>query len=154
MSTRGVKFLQQKKIDFELIRYDHQVKGAEFAAKSINFPLAQTIKTLVIDLGNKKFCLALLPGDKQLNLKQIAKTFGSKRAAMVDTDTAERVTGYLVGGISPFGTRQKLDSVIDSSLVDFETVVINAGQRGSLVRLSPDDIQASLNCRVAAIGIV
>ena len=152
MSTRGVKFLQQKKIDFELIRYDHQVKGAEFAAKSIDFPLAQTIKTLVIDLGNKKYCLALLPGDKQLSLKQIARTFGAKRAAMVDTGTAERITGYLVGGISPFGTRQKLDSVLDSSLIDFETVVINAGQRGSLVCLSPGDIQATLNCRVSAIA--
>ncbi len=154
MSTRGVKFLRQKKVEFELIQYDHQVKGAEFAAKSIDFPLGQTIKTLVVDLGNKKFCLALLPGDKQLSLKQIAKTFGAKRAAMVDTDTAERVTGYPVGGISPFGTKQKLESVLDSSLIDFETVVINAGQRGSLLRLSPDSIRMSLNCRISAIGIV
>ena len=151
MSTRGVKFLQQKKIDFELIRYEHQEKGAEFAAKSIDFPLSQTIKTLVVDLGNKKFCLALLPGDKQLSLKQIARIFTAKRAAMVDVETAERITGYLVGGISPFGTRQKLEAVMASSLCEFETVVINAGQRGSLLRLSPDDIRTALNCRIADI---
>ncbi|MBU2644333.1 aminoacyl-tRNA deacylase [bacterium] len=152
MSTRGVKFLQQHKIEFELIRYDHQIKGAEFAATSIGFPLSQTIKTLVVDLGDKRYCLALLPGDRQLSLKQLARVCGAKRAAMVDTATAERITGYLVGGISPFGTRQKLETVMETSLIDFDTVVINAGQRGSMLRLAPENIRTVLNCTVAEIA--
>lgn len=152
MSTRGVIFLQKKKIDFELVRYDHQEKGAEFAAASTGFPLSQTIKTLVADLGNKTYCLALLPGDRQLNLKALGRIFDVKRAAMVDTATAERITGYKVGGISPFGTRQQLDAVLDSSLMQFDAVLINAGQRGSLLRLSPADIRKALNCRVEAIS--
>jgi len=152
LSTRGVKFLEKQKIDFELIRYEHLEKGAAFAAKSTGFSLTQTIKTLVIDLGHKTYCLAMLPGDKQLNLKKIAKVCGAKRSAMVDTITAERITGYKVGGISPFGTQQKMEAVLDSSLISFESVLINAGQRGSLVRLSPADIRKSLNCRVEDIS--
>ncbi len=153
MSTRGVKFLQKQKIEFELVRYDHQEKGAEFAADSTGFPLSQTIKTLVVDLGNKTYCLALLPGDRQLNLKELARVFGVKRAAMVDTATAERITGYKVGGISPFATRQKLDSVIEASVMTFDSVMINAGQRGSMLRLSPSNICKAINCRVETISI-
>ena len=153
MSTRAVKFLQKLKIDFELVRYDHQEKGAEFAARSTGFPLSQTIKTLVVDLGNKSYCLALLPGDRQLSMKELARVFGVKRAAMVDNATAERVTGYKVGGISPFGTRQQLDAVLESSLTSYETVLINAGQRGSMLRLAPADIVNGIRCHVETIAV-
>lgn len=153
MSTRGVKFLQQKKIAFEFVQYDHQEKGAEFAARSTDFPLSRTIKTLVVDLGNKTYCLALLPGDKQLNLKELAKTLGVKRAAMVDVPTAERITGYKVGGISPFGTQKQMATVLDATLIEFDTVMINAGQRGSMLRLPPNDIKKALDCSVALISV-
>lgn len=151
MSTRGVQILKQKNVSYELVTYDHLEKGAEFAAKSTGFPLSRTIKTLVADLGNKQYCLAMLPGDRQLNLKQLARAMGVKRAAMVDTGTAERITGYKVGGISPFGTRQSMKSVLDSSLLEFDTVLINAGQRGSMFRLSPSDICSTLGCLVKSV---
>jgi prolyl-tRNA editing enzyme YbaK/EbsC (Cys-tRNA(Pro) deacylase) len=72
MSTRAIAWLKQKNIPHEVVPYDHDQKGAVFAAAAVGFPLAQTIKTLVVDLGGKAFGLALMPGDRQLSLKKLA----------------------------------------------------------------------------------
>jgi len=152
MSTRAIKFLRQKKIPFEVITYEHEEKGAEFASKATGFPLERTVKTLVADLGGKKYSLALMPGDRQLALKRLAKACAVKRVAMADTQTAERLTGYLVGGISPFGTKQRIPAVMEESLMASDKVVINAGQRGSMLLMSPKDIVRALNCQVAGIA--
>ena len=148
MPTRAIKFLHQKKISFEVVTYEHGEKGAEFASKATGFPIEKTIKTLVVDFGNKRYAMVLMPGDKQLGLKQLAKACAAKRAAMADTETAERLTGYHVGGISPFGTRQKLPSIMDESLMRFDRVLINGGQRGTMLKMAPGDIVKALGCNV------
>jgi len=71
---------------------------------------------------------------------------------MVDFKTAERLTGYLVGGISPFGTRQRLETVMESSILENPQILINAGQRGVMLKMDPEDVVAALNCRVASIS--
>ena len=114
MSTRAIAYLKKNKIPYEAVKYDHQEKGAEFAAKATGNPLEITVKTLVVELDRKRYCLALLPGHQELNLKKLASSSGCKRTAMVDINTAERLTGYLVGGISPFGTLQRLETVMES----------------------------------------
>jgi len=154
MSTRAIKFLKQKNIPFDVIRYTHEEKGAEFAARATGFALEKTVKTLVVDLGEGKCLLALLPGDKQLDLKGIARICSVKRAAMADTETAERLTGYLVGGISPFGVKQRLPVMIEESILQFERVLINAGQRGIMVLLLPQDIVKALDGKVSKIARV
>ena len=70
MPTRAVQILKKKKAAFEIVKYDHQEKGAEFAAKATGYPLSQTVKTLVVELERKSYCLVLVPGDRQLNLKK------------------------------------------------------------------------------------
>ena len=152
MSTRAIQFLKQKKVQFEVVKYEHEEKGAGFAARAVGFPLAQTIKTLVVDLGHRSFTLALMPGDRQLDLKRLAKACGVKRAAMADTATAERLTGYLVGGISPFGIRQRLKAVMDEDLLAYGAVLINAGQRGTMLKMAPGDIADTLNCILAPVA--
>lgn len=152
MSTRAITYLKQKGIPFEAVTYDHQEKGAEFAARATGFSPEQTIKTLVVELERKKYCLVLMPGNRQLNLKYLAKIFAVKRTAMVDTATAERLTGYLVGGISPFGTKQRLPVVMEKSIQDYDEILINAGQRGVMLKMAPEDIVNGLDCRVAAIS--
>ncbi len=152
MSTRAVVWLKQKKIPFEVVHYDHEEKGAAFAAHAIGFPLAQTIKTLVVHLGGKAFGLALMPGDQELSLKKMAKACGVKKAAMADTAVAERLTGYHVGGISPFGLRQRLPAVMEENLLSHENVMINAGQRGAMLKMAPGDILAALQCRRAPLA--
>ena len=131
-----------------MVKYEHQEKGAEFAANAIGFPLKKTIKTLVVDLGSKNYLLALVPGNKQLALKRLARICSVKRAAMADTETAQRITGYLVGGISPFGIRHALRAVMDESLPVYDRVAINAGQRGVMLIMAPADIIRVLKCGI------
>jgi Cys-tRNA(Pro)/Cys-tRNA(Cys) deacylase len=153
MSTRAIKFLQQKSIPFEVVKYEHETKGAEFAAKATGFPLKNTIKTLVVNLADKQHTLVLMPGDKHLDLKRLAKHFSVKRAIMADTATAERLTGYLVGGISPFDTKQELSVLIEESLLKLDRILINAGQRGIMLAMSPADIVKAFNGRVSGIAL-
>jgi len=152
MSTHAIQFLKQKKIPFEIIKYDHGEKGAEFAAAATGFPLEATLKSLVVDLGEKQYALVLMPGDRQLSMKRLAKVCGVKRAAMGDTRTAERITGYLVGGISPFGTKQKLTVVMEAKILLFGKVLINAGQRGTMLMMAPSDIRTALAAMVARVA--
>jgi Cys-tRNA(Pro)/Cys-tRNA(Cys) deacylase len=70
---------------------------------------------------------------------------------MADTKTAERLTGFLVGGISPFGTPQRLETIMESSILDSPKILINAGQRGMMLKMDPRDVVAALGCRVASI---
>lgn len=140
MSTRAIKILNQKGIHFDVIKYGHDEKGAVFAASAMDFPLERTIKTLVVDLGSKGYLIVLMPGDKNINLKRLADAFSVKRAAMADTSTAERLTGYLTGGISPFGTRQDLPVVMDKNLLKFDKVAVNGGKRGVMLIIDPKDI--------------
>lgn len=152
MSTRAISYLKQKKIPFHVVKYDHDEKGAEFAARAVGFPLEKTVKTLVVDLGKKKYGFVLMPGDKQLDLKQLARVFGVKKTAMVDTATAQRLTGYQVGGISPFGSKQKLSVAMEEGLLAFEEVLINAGHRGTMVMVAPGDIAKALDCRISRLA--
>ena len=152
MPTRAIQFLKQKKIPFEIVKYDHEEKGAEYAAGATGFPLEVTVKTLVVDLGEKKYTLVLMPGDRQLSMKRLAKVCGVKRAAMGDTRIAERITGYLVGGISPFGTKQKLPVVMEAYILTLDKILINAGQRGTMLIMAPADIRTTLTCKVARVS--
>jgi Cys-tRNA(Pro)/Cys-tRNA(Cys) deacylase len=93
-----------------------------------------------------------MPGDQQLSMKRLAKFCGVKRAAMADARTAERITGYLVGGISPLGTKVKLKAVMEESILNFEEILINAGQRGTMLKIAPEIIRELLDCRMADVS--
>lgn len=152
MSTPAIRFLKERRLPFEVVAYEHIEKGAEFAARTTGFPLERTVKTLVVSAGPQGNILVLVPGDRQLDLKRLARVLAAKKASLADAQTAERLTGYHVGGISPFGSRQALPVVMDQIILAAEEVLINAGQRGVMLKMSPSDIQAGLNCLVAAVS--
>ena len=152
MTTRAIRLLNQKGIHFDVIEYEHEEKGAIFAAEAMGFPPERTIKTLVVDLGRKGCIIALMPGNRRLDLKGLAGYFNVKRAAMADMATVERLTGYLVGGISPFGTTQNLSVVMDAGLLKFDKVSINAGKRGVMLIMDPKDILSAVNSDVLGIA--
>ena len=153
MTTRGIQYLKNNRIAHQVVKYDHEEKGAEFAARAVDFPLAQTIKTLVVALDNNRFTLVLAPGDRQLSMKKVARACKTKRAAMADTTTAQRITGYQVGGISPFGSKKPLSAVMDASLTSHQEVMINAGQRGIMVKMLPGDIMMTLKAEIADLSV-
>lgn len=152
MSTPAIRYLKQKRIRFEVITYVHEEKGALFAAEAIGFPLERTIKTLVVDLGPQGYLLALMPGDRTLNMKHLSRHLGVKKADMADIPTAERLTGYSVGGISPFGTRKKLPAIIETALLAYDRVAINGGRRGVMLIMTPGDIVSALACDAASLA--
>ncbi len=152
MSTRAIKALTQRKIPFEVITYEHLEKGASFAAKAIGFDLSKTVKTLVVEIPGQKPVLALLPGDRQLAVKKLAKVLGVKKAQMADVATAERITGYKVGGVGPFGLRPELSVVMEVSILEHQPVAINGGQRGTMLIMAPMDIMVGTHAEVADIS--
>ncbi len=151
MSTRAIQVLKKAKIPFEVLSYRHDQKGAAFAAEAIGFSLEQTVKTLIADLGARRYAAALVPGSKQLDLKKLARTFQVKQAAMADVPTAQRLSGYTVGGISPFGMQQQLEIVMEQSIMTYPSIALNAGKRGLMLQMAPHDIVNLLACRVADI---
>ena len=152
MSTRAIQYLKKRPYSFEAIQYDHGEKGAAFAARATGFPLEKTIKTLVAAVGKNGFVFALMPGNRHLDLKRLAAACSEKKAAMAEPQTAERLTGYVIGGISPFGSRHGLQAVMDEGLLAHEKVMINAGRRGLMLKMAPQDIVAALDCCISAIS--
>jgi len=152
VSTPAVQLLKKEDVPFEVVTYRHEERGAAFAARATGFALARIVKTLVVALDTGVYVLALVPGDRRLDLKKTAGVFSAKRAALADAATAQRLTGYLVGGISPFGTKRPLAAVMDTGLLEGGRVMINAGRRGMMLQMNPRDIAEVLRCRKATIA--
>jgi Cys-tRNA(Pro)/Cys-tRNA(Cys) deacylase len=139
-----MRFLRQRRVPFDVHTYEHLEKGAEFAALALGLPLERFAKTLVVEAaGDPVF--ALMPGDKELSLKKLARAAGAKQAQLADPRDAERLTGYLVGGISPFGARRALPAFLEESLLEHERIAVNAGQRGVIVELASADVARLLD---------
>jgi Cys-tRNA(Pro)/Cys-tRNA(Cys) deacylase len=138
-----MRFLRREGVDFIVHTYEHLEKGAEFAAQALGIELARFAKSLVVEVGGEPV-FALVPGDQELSLKKLARAHDAKHAVMADPRDAERLTGYLVGGISPFGSRRVLPTYVAETLLLFDRVAINAGQRGVILEVAPDDLLRTL----------
>jgi len=146
-TTNALRVLKQRKIPHEAREYDHKVKGAEYAAEALGWPVESMAKTLVVALADGSHCLCVLPGNTELSLKNLARLAGVKSARMTAPEEAEKLTGYLVGGISPFGTRKAMPVWVHAPLRAFDTIGVNCGRRGLIVFLSPADLVQALGAR-------
>ncbi|TCS44007.1 aminoacyl-tRNA deacylase [Reinekea marinisedimentorum] len=146
--TPACRFLKQQKAEFNVHSYDvaygdpakgsHQNYG-QAVADSVGISHDQLFKTLVICLNGdaKKPAICVVPASGTLNLKLAAKAFNAKSAAMAETDLAEKATGYVVGGISPFGQRKRLPIAFDNSALRFDTIFTSGGKRGLQIEFAP-----------------
>ncbi len=151
--TQAMRFLKQKKIEHRIAEYDHKVKGVVFAAEALDWPVEAMVKTLVVSLGARDFALCLMPGDLELSLKKLARAAGVKAARMATEDEAQKLTGYLVGGISPFGTKKRLDAWMHETIPPLDDIGINAGRRGTMAFLNPAYAVNSLDAKVADLAM-
>ncbi|MBI5440954.1 MAG: Cys-tRNA(Pro) deacylase [Deltaproteobacteria bacterium] len=151
-TTNAQRFLKQKKVPYEVREYDFKAKGADYAAEALGWPPEAMIKTLVVALSDGSHALCLLPAGVELSLKTLAREAGVKSARMTTPEEAEKLTGYRVGGISPFGTRKTLAVWLHAPLLAFETVGINGGHRGLIVFLDPKAFPETLGARVANLA--
>ena len=143
--TQAVRMLKEKGVNFILRTYKYEEKGGTpVASRELRVPEHQVIKTLVMEDERKNPLLILMHGDNQVSTKNLARALGVKSIEPCDPETAHRHTGYVVGGISPFGTRKSLMVYVEASILDLPKIYINAGKRGLLVEMSPDDLKKVL----------
>jgi Cys-tRNA(Pro)/Cys-tRNA(Cys) deacylase len=118
----------------------------ESVAAALGVPAERLFKTLVVEVDGEP-ALALLPVDRRLDLAALASAAGAKRARLAETAAAERLTGYVTGGISPFGQKRRLPAFVDASAARHATVLASGGRRGLQVELAPRDLIALLEAR-------
>jgi Cys-tRNA(Pro)/Cys-tRNA(Cys) deacylase len=145
-ATPAISALLAADVPHEVLRYHHDPLIESFGTEAVN-ELAgvdgvdpqQVYKTLVIALP-KGLAVAVLPVPSQLSLKAAAAALGVSKATIADKAAAERLTGYVIGGISPFGQRKRLPTVVDSSAMRWDRVLCSAGKRGWDVAVHPQDL--------------
>ncbi len=123
----------------------------EAVAAELGIDPTRIFKTLIVTVDGDP-TVAIVPVAAQLSLKAVARVRGGKRAALAEGADAERLTGYLVGGISPFGQRRTLPVVADDSLLRHDSVFVNGGQRGLQVEVDPNDLVAVTGATLAPVA--
>ena len=152
-STPATLALEKAGIDFKLHEYDYDPDAARIgmqAAEVLGIEPARLLKTLMAKAGDKVICV-LAPSDREVNLKKLAAAAGAKSAAMLGAAEAERITGYHIGGISPFGQKKRVRVFVEQSALAFDDIVVNGGRRGLQVELKPDDLVRVLDAAAAEI---
>jgi len=144
--TPAVRFLRAKRIDFKAHTYTYSDHGgAGQAAEALNVDAHRVVKTLVMKAEDRVLLLMLMHGDREVSTRQLARVIGRKKVLPADPSVAQRSTGYQVGGISPFGTRNRLPVYVEESILALESIFINGGKRGFLVEIDPAILTKTLN---------
>lgn len=145
-STPATRFLKDKGIPFELHSYKYEEHGGtERASNQLHVDENMIIKTIIMEDDRRRAFIILMHGDKEISTKEMARQLAVKSVGACDPQRALKLTGYMVGGTSPFGTKQKLPVYIESSILELPRILINAGSRGLLAVISPRDLEKVLN---------
>ncbi len=153
-TTPATLALKAAGLAFELQAYDYDPDAPRVglqAAESLGADPARVLKTLMAEVDGKPVCV-ILASDQEVAMKRLAAAVGGKSAQMMKPADAERITGYKVGGVSPFGRKRATPVVLDAAALDHPKVFVNAGQRGLQAELAPADLVAALGATVAAIS--
>lgn len=155
--TPAIKLLDKLKIPYQVMEYQSSEDArnyGEAAANALQQDTAQVFKTLIsiVDGNHRKPVVALVAVADQLDLKKLASEMKGRKAVMADSVQAQKSTGYVVGGISPLGQRQRLPTLIDSTASTFETIFISGGKRGIELEIDPKDLITVLQARFAEIS--
>jgi Cys-tRNA(Pro)/Cys-tRNA(Cys) deacylase len=153
VATRAIQVLRDRGIAHEVLVYRFDRKGARLAADTLGLDHGEVLKSLVFRADGDSFLFALIAGDGNVSERKLGRAVGHKHVEPAAPHDAERVTGYLTGGISPFGSRRALPVVLDETAARRPTLVINAGARGTLVRLATSDLIAATGASVADIRV-
>lgn len=153
-STPATVALERAGIWYDVRSYVHDPTAASFgleAAEALGTEPARVFKTLLVDT-DKGLGVGIVPVDRLLDLKAVAAALGAKKATMAEPAVAERVTGYVVGGISPVGQKKSLPTVLDVSAEQHTTILVSGGRRGLDLELAPADLLAVVRGRTAPIA--
>ncbi len=146
--TPAINLARKQNIPHQLHEYAHDPAHPSYgleAADKLGIDAQRVFKTLVAKLDGRQLVVAVVPVSAQLNMKQLARAAGAKKAVMADKAEVQRVTGYVLGGVSPLGQKKLLPSYIDDSATALDTIYISAGRRGLEIELDPHDLQSILS---------
>lgn len=157
MQTPATVLLDEHGIEYEIHRYDHDPAASSYgleAAELLGLEVGVVFKTLMARLNDDKGALvvAIVPVAEMLDLKSLARAAGAKRASMAKVADAERATGYIAGGISPFGQKRHHATFLDETAEICDHIYVSGGQRGLDLSIAPSDLIAVLDATVAAIS--
>ena len=146
--TPAISELEDAGFAYELLHYEHDPSVGSYGGEAVSklgLNGEAVFKTLMSELNTGEFVVCLIPVSSSLNLKAVAKAAGVKRASMADGKVAERRTGYVLGGISPFGQSRRHRTFVEKIALSMDAIYVSAGKRGQEIRIVPAAFSALLD---------
>lgn len=152
--TAAVRVLRTKSIDFSDHLYDYEDRGGtEVSARELNVAEHAVIKTLIMEDESGQPMVVLMHGDLKVSTKELARVIGVKAISPCKPEVANRHSGYVVGGTSPFGTRKEMPTFMEESILDLDRIYVNGGKRGYLIGMAPRDVLRVIDLQLVRVGI-
>ncbi len=152
--TPAITLLMKHKITHRVHEYEHDSNSDSFgmeAAEKLAVDPQRIYKTLVLELDNKQLAVGIVPVQHMISPKLVAKQNNTKKAKMADKDRVSKVTGYVLGGVSPLGQKRKLPTCIDQTAAEYDTIFVSGGRRGLDIEVSPHDLASLCGAEFADI---
>jgi Cys-tRNA(Pro) deacylase len=154
-ATPAIHFLKQHRVPFSQHEYRYEDRGGTaVSSRELGVDEHAVIKTLVMEDDRKQPLIVLMHGDREVSTRNLARQIGRKGVTPCSPDAAQKHTGYLVGGTSPFGTRKPLPVFMERTVADLDRIFINGGARGFLVSLDPSELIRVLSPQLVDVAIV
>ena len=152
--TAAIRELRAHKVDFTDHLYEYEEKGGTaVSARELGVPEHAVVKTLVMEDEDRNPLVVLMHGDLKVSTRELARIIGVKTIAPCNPDNANRHSGYIVGGTSPFGTRKKMPVYMEETILGLPKIYINGGKRGYLVGVAPGEVVRVLGPKMVRVGI-
>jgi Cys-tRNA(Pro) deacylase len=146
--TPATQFLRRHGVEFSEHPYDYvEHGGTAESARQLGVDEHQVVKTLVMEDEHARPLIVLMHGDRTVSTKNLARQIGTKRVEPCKPEVANRHSGYLIGGTSPFGTRKAMPVYVESSILELDKIWLNGGRRGFLVSIAPSVLSALLEAK-------
>lgn len=153
--TPAIRFLRDHKVLFTEHLYAYEERGGTaVSSRELGVDEHAVIKTLVMEDDAGRPLIILMHGDREVSTKELARSLGARSIRPCTPDAANRHTGYLVGGTSPFGTKKSLPVCMEKSILPLEKIYINGGKRGFLIGIDPREVEKLLGVTLVEVGIV
>ena len=152
--TQCIKILKKSKTSYKIHQYTHESSTTSYgdeAAQKLGINSEFVYKTLVVVTDTKKFAVGIVPVSSKLNMKLMAKALGVKKVGMADAGDVQKVSGYVLGGVSPIGQKKRLACIIDIRASSLSRIFVSAGKRGLEVELNPEDLEKLTNAKFETI---
>ena len=152
--TAAIRVLRQAGVAFGEHPYNYEEKGGTaVSARELGVPEKSVVKTLIMEDEHKTPLVVLMHGDQQVSTKELARVIGVKTVSHCNPENAQRHSGYLVGGTSPFGTKKQMPVYLEESILSLPLIYINGGSRGFLVSMEPAELVRVLKPTLVHVGI-